>query len=154
LSSGSSWTRTARLKTKTQIAAYPKRTTFPKSSACPTMIDVRPRIRGRRSGAWSPPAGTAGGSLAEDGGSQELAALVEHALFDDLVRPPLNADGSEGRVSRSRDCERRAPCAKWRLSGGQHNPTSDGLPWTPAFAGVDRLMSRPSGGLCTSVSED
>src|SRR5262249_56780731 len=41
LSSGSSWTRTARLKTKTQIAAYPKRTTFPKSSACPTMIDVR-----------------------------------------------------------------------------------------------------------------
>ena len=30
----------------------------------------------------------AGGSLAEDGGSQELAALVERALLDDLVRPP------------------------------------------------------------------
>jgi hypothetical protein len=31
--------------------------------------------------------GTAGGSLADDGRSQELAALVEHALLDDLVRP-------------------------------------------------------------------
>ena len=29
----------------------------------------------------------AGGSLADDGRSQELAALVEHALLDHLVRP-------------------------------------------------------------------
>src|SRR5215510_1974469 len=29
--------------------------------------------------------GMAGGSLADDGGSQELAALVEHGLFDDLI---------------------------------------------------------------------
>src|SRR5215813_3512170 len=29
----------------------------------------------------------AGGSLTEDGGSQELAALVEHGLLDHLVRP-------------------------------------------------------------------
>ena len=54
-------------------------------------------------------------------------------------------------MSRSRDFERCAPCAKWRLSGGQDNPISDGLPWIRAVAGVDRLMSRPPGGLCTSV---
>jgi hypothetical protein len=30
----------------------------------------------------------AGGSLTEDGESQESAALVEHALFDHLIRPP------------------------------------------------------------------
>jgi hypothetical protein len=28
------------------------------------------------------------GSLADDGCSQELAALVEHALLDDVVRAP------------------------------------------------------------------
>ena len=33
----------------------------------------------------APRLGMAGGSLAEDGGSQELAALVEHGLLDDLV---------------------------------------------------------------------
>ena len=32
--------------------------------------------------------GLAGGSLAEDGESQESATLVEHGLFDHLVRPP------------------------------------------------------------------
>ena len=32
--------------------------------------------------------GMAGGSLADDGSTQELAALVEHVLLDDLVRPP------------------------------------------------------------------
>src|SRR5262245_39183638 len=63
-----------------------------------------------------------------------------------------DVDGGEARASRSRDCELRAPCAKWRLSGGQSNPTSDGWLWTRAVAGVDRLMSRPPGGLCTSVS--
>ena len=31
--------------------------------------------------------GMAGGSLADDGWSQEQAALVEHGLLDDLVRP-------------------------------------------------------------------
>src|SRR5215468_6313983 len=38
----------------------------------------------------------AGGSLADDGGSQELAAWVEHVLLDDLVSP--DEDGL-------RDCE-------------------------------------------------
>ena len=32
--------------------------------------------------------GMAARSLADGGCSQELAALVEHALLDDLVRPP------------------------------------------------------------------
>jgi hypothetical protein len=37
-----------------------------------------------------------------------------------------------------------APCAKWLLSGGRHNRTSDGLllMWC-AVAGVDSIMSRP-----------
>src|SRR2546425_8792175 len=30
----------------------------------------------------------AGGSLADDGTSKEPTTLVEHALFDDVVRPP------------------------------------------------------------------
>src|SRR5262245_51187768 len=40
--------------------------------------------------------GIAGGSLADGGGSQEPAALVEHGLFDDLVRP---------QQERLRDCQ-------------------------------------------------
>jgi len=32
------------------------------------------------------PSGMAGGSLADDGGSQELAAVVEHGLLDHVVR--------------------------------------------------------------------
>jgi hypothetical protein len=58
-------------------------------SSTVTGASLRPRARTtaspiRRMGHL---VGTAGGSLADDGRSQELAALVEHALLDDLVRP-------------------------------------------------------------------
>ena len=37
---------------------------------------------------WAPRWKMAGGSLADDGGSQELAAWVEHGLLDDLIGSP------------------------------------------------------------------
>jgi hypothetical protein len=52
-------------------------------------VDVNDDVSGHdrlRSAAWRTSRGLAGGSLADDGGSQEPTALVEHALFDHLVR--------------------------------------------------------------------
>jgi hypothetical protein len=77
------------------------------------------------------------------GGDPDVGVEVE-ALELGLARA-AGGDVTEVRVSfpSSGVLSLLAPCAKWLLSGGRHNRTSDGLTWMRAVAGVDSIMSRP-----------
>src|SRR4029453_9131439 len=68
------------------LSAEPSAPAAPRPRAAQARGSQRERPRAR-SAAWAPRWRMAGGRLADDGCSQELATWVEHALLDDPVRP-------------------------------------------------------------------